>query len=392
MVTNIPLHLRKNFDRVVQEYSCVVQELHAAVGEELACAYLASVSANPYHNSIHRDGTSKVARNSNVQPGSDIQWTDRLNTDRCSEVANDATSLSNESTFNSLAGLTTGPIESQASKSDTNNIADTFYPDHDGSSSPTESRISVLNLDTAVKAKTVSPVTLCRECAHRKLKRKRNQSDTHIGIKKSHSKLDVGGIARISLRKDLVPFIRNYWDTLYCNGLYVHIDSWALEPDSPIYKRRLRHHLIPRELKVNDDLRSLRLSVALLRNLDEYLMFHDEAERRRSRGLQTRQSNQADKNIAYNDYLAHIYTDRAPKDLGQARKALTEDLRYARRWLILINGVEASGEKSAVPGLGAGLLLVCADVLVKKMYAEDPIALVDSVSLHFASLNANICF
>jgi hypothetical protein len=122
------------------------------------------------------------------------------------------------------------------------------------------------------------------------------------------------------------------------------------------------------------------------------LMFHDEAERRRSRGLQTRQSNQADKNIAYNDYLAHIYTDRAPKDLGQARKALTEDLRYARRWLILINGVEASGEKSAVPGLGAGLLLVCADVLVKKMYAEDPIALVDSVSLHFASLNANICF
>jgi hypothetical protein len=112
-------------------------------------------------------------------------------------------------------------------------------------------------------------------------------------------------------------------------------------------------HLIPRELKVNDDLRSLRLSVALLRNLDEYLMFHDEAERRRSRGLQTRQSNQTDKNIAYNDYLAHIYTDRAPKDLGQARKALTEDLRYPRRWLILINGVESSGEKSAVPGLGA---------------------------------------
>lgn len=111
-------------------------------------------------------------------------------------------------------------------------------------------------------------------------------------------------------RKDLETFLRKYWNLLYLDGLYVHTDSWTLKLYSPVYIRRLRNHRIPRDLKLTDGLYSLRLTVVFLRNLDEFLAFQDEAERFRTTDLQKRQSNQTDKNVAYDEYLANMYTEK----------------------------------------------------------------------------------
>ncbi len=68
--------------------------------------------------------------------------------------------------------------------------------------------------------------------------------------------------------------------------------------------------------------------------------------------------------MARKDYLAHIYADRTPKDLGKAPRALKKNPEFGRRWSILADGYIDGNVK--VRGLGLGILLVCGPSVKKK--------------------------
>jgi hypothetical protein len=69
--------------------------------------------------------------------------------------------------------------------------------------------------------------------------------------------------------------------------------------------------------------------------------------------------------MAHKDYLAYIYTDRAPRDFEKAKRALKKNLEFGRRWAILVNGYVNGDVK--MPGLGLGVLLICGPSVKKKM-------------------------
>ena len=156
------------------------------------------------------------------------------------------------------------------------------------------------------------------------------------------------------LRK-LLEFLDNHWLTLQTQGLFVQGSRWMMNPGESQRARRLRDFLILRTLQTDDDLRFLRRAVMLLRNLENFEVFHREAAHLRSSGRQPRFKNETDKHVAYNEYLAHIYTDNMPTDTRKARRALIDDLRFARRWLILTTS------------LTTGAILVCGEWVFKKL-------------------------
>ena len=136
-----------------------------------------------------------------------------------------------------------------------------------------------------------------------------------------------------ALRKRLLQFLDRNWRTLHSDGLFTYSGNQYIDPEDPERARRLRDFSLLRALRMNDDLRYLRRAVALLRNLENFKVFHREAAHLRSCGRQVRFQYETDKRIAYNEYLAHTYAGESIPILRQARQALANDLRFARRWL-----------------------------------------------------------
>lgn len=97
-----------------------------------------------------------------------------------------------------------------------------------------------------------------------------------------------------------------------------------------------------------------------MRNLDGYASFFAEARAKQGIHKQTRQSGESNSNKAHKEYLAYIYADRTPKDYERIKQALKKDLRYKRRWSILVDGFIADNGDS-IPGL-----LVCGPAVAKK--------------------------
>jgi hypothetical protein len=170
----------------------------------------------------------------------------------------------------------------------------------------------------------------------------------------------VAAIAEGFLRQDLKYFLETSWDTLYQHGLYETgtkprgvdaLDALALA-------------------KCDGALGSLRMTVALLRNFDHVADIVDNKKRLREEGRQASIGPRMAKTAAYNDYLAETSTGSLDKSLQDTqRERLKDHLRYAKRWHILISGTEYVNNWNgpAVPGLGAGLLLVCSDRLASVM-------------------------
>ena len=159
-------------------------------------------------------------------------------------------------------------------------------------------------------------------------------------------------------RKRLQAFLNQYWHTLRTDGLFTQTPSQCIDLKDPERTRRLWDFSLLRTLRKDDDLRYLRRALALLCNLKNFEVFHQEAAHLRSCGHQPRLQHETDKQVAYNEYLAHICACETVPALRQARQALTGDLRFARRWLILTQP------------LTAGALLVCGESMCKKMSVE----------------------
>ena len=158
-----------------------------------------------------------------------------------------------------------------------------------------------------------------------------------------------------ALRKRLLQYLERDWRTLHIDGLFTYPEDQYIDPEDPERTRRLRDFSLLRALQKDDDLRYLRRAVALLRNLENFEVFHREAAHLRSCGRQARFQHVTDKQVAYNEYLAHIYAGESVPTLGQARQALANDLRFARRWLLLTDS------------LTTGAILVCGELLCKKV-------------------------
>lgn len=157
------------------------------------------------------------------------------------------------------------------------------------------------------------------------------------------------------LRRGLYGFLERHWHTFQSQGLFALASGSPLNPGTSVQTRRLHDFLTLRALQMEDDLRFLRRAAMLLRNLENYESFHREAAHLRTCGRQPRLPNMTDKRVAYDKYLAHIYTNNIPPDWRKARRALGNDLPFARRWLLLTSS------------LTTGALLVCWEPLFKKL-------------------------
>jgi len=157
------------------------------------------------------------------------------------------------------------------------------------------------------------------------------------------------------LRRGLYGFLDRHWHTFQSQGLFALASSSPVHPETSEQTRRLHDFLTLRTLQMEDDLRVLRRAAMLLRNLENYESFHREAAHLRTCGRQPRLPNMTDKRVAYDEYLAHIYTNNMPPDLRKVRRALVNDLCFARRWLLLTSSLTTEA------------LLVCEEPLFKKL-------------------------
>ena len=104
-----------------------------------------------------------------------------------------------------------------------------------------------------------------------------------------------------------------------------------------------------------------------MRVLNDYTRFFIEIRARQRPLKYTRQSGEKRSSKAHEEYLAHIYADRDPKDHNSAQQAL-KDLPNERRWSILVDGfVTDDGEM--IPGFGLGLLLLWTRHRQEMLYA-----------------------
>lgn len=161
--------------------------------------------------------------------------------------------------------------------------------------------------------------------------------------------------ADCAIRTRILAFLNRYWYTLHKDGLFTQIRRQNIDPEDPERTRRLREFSMLRALEKDDDFRYLRRAVALLRNLENFEVFHREAAHLRSCGRQSRLQHETDKQVAYNKYLAYIYAGESGPIMKKARQALISDLRFARRWLLLTNP------------LTTGAVLVCEESVCKKV-------------------------
>ncbi|THC87133.1 hypothetical protein EYZ11_013421 [Aspergillus tanneri] len=181
--------------------------------------------------------------------------------------------------------------------------------------------------------------------------------DRYIDYKKQSTKTkaphSVEAIARGALREDLEQFLERCWDSLYLDELY--------ETGTNV----LGIYALKELASDKGPFRSLRMSVALLRNHIHFEGILSNEKRLLESGIQVRRGRQKNVEIAYDKYLEETCSVPPPDNKAQERRKckLRDQRRYANRWLTLINGVPCCKRKPAVPGLGPGLLLVCSDWL-----------------------------
>ena len=173
-------------------------------------------------------------------------------------------------------------------------------------------------------------------------------------------------------RCDLLDCLETQWQTLTTEGIYMtpsrQVLTWDLE-DCSERTRRLHSHLILRHLDVENDLYQWRRSIAERRNLDGYNSFFAEVQAKQRTRKQTRRRGERSSCKAQVEYLAHLYTDRTPRDYKRAKQGLQKDLRNGRRWSILIDGF-VTDDGNHIPGLGLGFLLLCGSATARKMLSN----------------------
>jgi hypothetical protein len=127
------------------------------------------------------------------------------------------------------------------------------------------------------------------------------------------------------LRPSFLEFLSGYWETLKMNGFYYHESAqsfqWTLR-DSPMHVRRLHYHSILEHLGIEDEFYQWRRSIAEINKLHGYKAFIAEAEGQMTQVQRTRGSGETNSQKAYKDYLAYIYTDRAPEDFDRVKQVL----------------------------------------------------------------------
>jgi hypothetical protein len=110
-------------------------------------------------------------------------------------------------------------------------------------------------------------------------------------------------------RSNLVDFLTTYWQALKVDGLYTDSSVQTFQrtwEDGPAHVHRLHHHLILRQLNIEDDLHQWRRSIAEIRNLEGYLAFLAEVSRQRTTRKQVRQRGEKDTDRARKDYTGSI--------------------------------------------------------------------------------------
>lgn len=319
MAFAVPQHLR-------QRLAEVIGDLRDAVGPEAAKAYFTRVSIEPVE----------------LEPGAELcddSWMEFIDED-CMADASKALCPAPL-----CPSGKSGPSPLQAT--DLQTEADTRSP------APSPRTINYLS---PVRSSTTGH---CKHCQESEEKHKRGKS--------RHSTLEM--IVQTLPRRDLLDCLDIHWEALTVEGLFAmpscQVYKWTLEESSD-QARRLQHHLILRHLNIEDDLHQWRRSIAERRNLNGYSSFFAETQAKHRTEKHTRQSGVKTSSAAHKEYLAHIYADRTPKDYKRVKQGLKKDLRYGRRWSILLDGF-VTDDGNTISGLGLGFLLLCGPTTARKM-------------------------
>lgn len=305
MTFAVPQHLR-------QRLAKVIGDLKDAIGPEAAKAYLTRVSVEPVE----------------LEPGAELcddSWMEFIDED-CMTDASEALC----------------PTRSCSS----------------GERGP--SPLQVTNLET--EADTQSPAPSPRTTSHHQ-----ESQEKHKRGKSGHNTLE--SIVQSLPRRDLLDCLDIHWEALTVKGLFAmpscQMYTWTLE-ESSNQARRLQHHLILRHLNIEDDLHQWRRSIAKRRNLDGYSSFFADTQAKHWTEKHTRQSEVKNSSAAHTEYLAHIYANRTPKNYKHVKQGLKKDLRYGRRWSILLDDF-VTDDGNTISGLGLGFLLLCGPTTARKM-------------------------
>jgi hypothetical protein len=133
--------------------------------------------------------------------------------------------------------------------------------------------------------------------------------------------------------------IEGHWHEL--SGESIEIISCQPESDQPIRIRRLNQHLALLKETRDDQMRWMWKGVKLIQHLRSHEAFLDES------GYTTEEERNSQR--ARDKYLRYLYEglEIDKEKEGDARKGLTEHLRYGRRWKIFLDA------------LSAGFIIVC---------------------------------
>ena len=207
--------------------------------------------------------------------------------------------------------------------------------------------------------------TLCKLCTCGSCRKRHDRAK-----KKEKVQSSFHTVATSFLRHDLFDILDKYWSTLQLHGLFSDKPcedyQWSLEINS--HARRQQYHIILRQLENEDELHPWRRFVAEYKTLEGYNEFRRETTRQKFSHMQTRATGENDKNRANKEYVKYLFPDHSPQLFSKAKAALKNDLQFARRWAILIDGFVGK-EGSKVTGLGRGIFLVHGPEIRKKMYA-----------------------
>ena len=212
---------------------------------------------------------------------------------------------------------------------------------------------------------------LCQLCTCEACKKRQDRAKKKEMGKKPNS---LYNIAKAFPREDLFDILDKYWLTLQVHGLYPDQScerfQWSVDINGPASVQRRQYHLILRHLRKEDELHPWRRFVAEYKTLEGYNEFHREATRQKIGDMQARESGENDNNRALKEYVRQICLDNSPRSFSEAKKDLKNDLRFARRWVILVDGFTDEKDGGNIPGLGVGVGLVYGPGIKKMMCVE----------------------
>ena len=169
--------------------------------------------------------------------------------------------------------------------------------------------------------------------------------------------------------RNLLDCLAIHWEVMKTEEFFERPSSliltWTLKGNSTQI-RRLHHYLVLRYLNMKHDLYQWRRSIAELRNLNGYTSFLVEAQAKQRICTKKRSREEINSNKAHQEYLAHIYADRTPRNYQRIKRAFKKNLRHGRRWSILINNFLAD-DGNVIPRLGSEFLLLCETTAASKM-------------------------